>query len=100
MKTRGAEEREREKDAERKGWRTREENDSFYHYATRSRVYFLPFFKRVCVYVPQRRVFAYSDADRLPHRQVETESYVERRKGEAWLRRGRGSRMHVGLRKS
>lgn len=33
-----------------------EENDSFYHYATRSRVYFLPFLNEsVCARVPQRR---------------------------------------------
>lgn len=37
----------------------------------------------MCTFVSTYRNGVYSDADRLPHRQVETESYVERRKGEA-----------------
>lgn len=61
-----------------------EENDSFYHYATRSRVYFLPFLNEsVCVCVPQRRSPIQT---RIVFRAVKWKQKATRREGKA--RRG------------
>lgn len=84
-----------------------EENDSFYHYATRSRVYFLPFLNEsvcvcVCVYRNGVRLFrrGSSSAPSSGNRKLRGE---KERRGAAWCMagcRGRGSRIRVGLHQS
>lgn len=93
VKTRGEEAEERR----RKGWRTR---TTRFTTVQLDRAFTSFPFLNACVCVSTYRNGIYSDADRLPHRQVETESYEGKVRPPSSASRGRGSRIHVGLRKS